>query len=158
VDETRFDAIAKTLGTQTTRRLTFSAFIGGALGFLGASDASGACDRDCGECHTCKKGRCKTKNGKKKCKKGKCEKRTDGTACSIPTGGTCENGSCRCLNGTTEIDGQCFGRCPLGQQRDPASAVCCIPSGTGPCTLGADPTCCKRFCENSPDPPFSICT
>jgi hypothetical protein len=150
VEETRFDAIAKALGTQTTRRLTVSTFLGGALGLLGAPSVSGACKKNCGECKTCKNG--------KRGKKAKCKAKADGVACSFPTGGTCENGSCRCLNGTTESNGQCFTRCPLGQQRDPASAVCCIPSGTGPCKLGEDHTCCKRFCENSPEPPYTICT
>jgi hypothetical protein len=161
VDETRFDDMAKALGRQTTRRLTVSAFLGGALGVLGVREteaASSGCGKDCGECKTCKRGTCKTKNGKKRCRRGKCESLADGAACSLPTSGTCQSGVCRCLNGTIESNGQCLGRCPLGQQRDPASAVCCIPSGTGPCKLGEDNTCCKRFCENSPEPPYSICT
>src|SRR5262249_39701560 len=147
VEETRFDAIAKALGAPATRRLTVIAVLGGALGFLTAPDASGACNPDCGQCKTCKKGTCKRRNGKKRGNKGKCETQPDGTACSIPTGGSCANGVCSCLSGTTLSNGQCLGLCPLGQMRDPASSVCCIPSGTGPCALGADGNCCKRFCQ-----------
>ena len=157
MDETRFDDMAKALGAQTTRRLTFRALLGGTLGVLGVAEVgdarSGGCGQDCGECKTCKKGTCKTKNGKKKCKKGKCENQTDGAACSIPTNGTCQDGVCTCLGGTTLSNGQCLATCPLGQQRDPASSVCCTPSGSGPCAGGtADTTCCSGFCY-----PYAVC-
>ena len=162
MDETRFDDLAKALGTQTTRRLTVSTLLGGTLGMLGLAQVgdarSGGCGQDCGPCKICKKGKCKNKNGKKRCKKGKCENQTEGTACSIPTSGTCQSGVCTCVNGTILTNGQCLAPCPLGQQRDPASSVCCQPSGAGPCTpLNNNSTCCSGFCQNTLTPPFSRC-
>ena len=142
MDETRFDDIAKALGMQTTRRLTISALLGGTLGILGftemTSAASGKCKQDCGECKTCKKGKCQTKNGKKTCKKGTCQSKAEGASCASPTGGTCQAGRCACPAGNVLCDGVCQagrrcacpegtefcggvcqGPCPLGQRRDP---------------------------------------
>lgn len=156
MDEARFDDIAKALSAQTTRRLTFRALLGGMLGVLGFAEAgetrSGACKPDCDECNTCKKGKCTKKNGKKRCEKGKCERKADGAACTIPTSGSCQNGVCTCLGGSVLTNGQCLTPCPLGQQRDPASSVCCIPNGAGPCKAGVDRTCCSGFCA-----PFLTC-
>lgn len=159
LEENRFDDMAKALGPLTTRRLTLGALLGGALSALGLGEAdaarSGKCKRNPGECETCQKGKCQNKNGKKTCRAGKIKPKANGTACSV---GTCQDGGCACPSGRALCGGVCQDPCPLGQQRDPSSCVCCKPSGTSPCTIGDNPTCCSGFCFFSTTPPFSLCT
>jgi hypothetical protein len=162
VDEHRFDDIIKALGAQMNRRLSFGAFLGGTLGVLGYSQMGAArsdgCKPDCGECHVCKKGPCKSKHGKKRCKPGRCEAKAVGAACSVPADGACQaDGVCSCPGGKELCKGTCYGLCPLGQQRDPSACVCCKSSGTGPCTVGNDANCCSGFCTNSNTPPYAVC-
>jgi hypothetical protein len=98
VENTRFDDIARALGSLTTRRQTFGALLGGALSTLGlaqpedvAAAKSGKCKPKCGECERCKRGDCNKKDGKTRCQKGKCKPKADETGCSV---GTCQGGRC----------------------------------------------------------------
>jgi hypothetical protein len=89
------DSLARSL-TQPRSRRGLTAALVGSLGLLGrvAPDVAAAgrgCKRPCGECGYCKKGRCRTKDGKKVCQRGRCKERPDGTPC---TGGSCFVGSC----------------------------------------------------------------
>ena len=124
MEDTRFDAIVKAVGSLTTRRLTIGALLGGALGRLGltgteAKMSSGKCKPKCGACERCQKGNCKRKNGKKRCHKGKCKS-------------TC---------GSTQVcqSGSCFPRSTC-----PATATTFCPIGSG--TACGSPAC---FCGQS---------
>ena len=54
MEDTRFHAMTKALGSLTTRRLTFGALLGGALGRLSVAETeaakTGKCKPQCGEC------------------------------------------------------------------------------------------------------------
>ena len=63
------DSLARSL-TQPWSRRGLTVALVGSLGLLGrvAPDAAGrGCTRPCAECGYCKKGRCRTKDGKKVC-------------------------------------------------------------------------------------------
>ena len=151
MDETRFDDIAKALGSLTTRRLTFAALLGGVLGGLGLSDAeakkSGKCKPACTACTTCKKGKCQKKNGKKRCKKGKCKPKANGTLCSV---GTCQNGTCSCLGlqQTCISAVECCANTTCGHPVGTQGDRCCQPGGT-PCPSGSGTTCCTGICDTA---------
>jgi hypothetical protein len=162
VDENRFDDLTKALGSPTNRRLTLSAFLGGALGVLGFTDAeaaeSGRCQPRCGECEQCNRGSCrKTRHRQKRCNPGNCQPLT-GPACGIPSGGTCQNGICACPSGQDLCGGVCRAFCPAGQMRVPSTCGCCRVAGVGPCNVGADVTCCSGRCAARTVAPFSACT
>jgi hypothetical protein len=98
MDAPRFDALARSLSTASSRRRALVAAFSGALSVLGLADPdvgkaakSGKCKRKPNECETCKKGKCEKKDGKKTCKRGKIKPKAFGTACS---GGSCQNGLC----------------------------------------------------------------
>ena len=157
VDAKRFDAIAKALIFETSRRRTLGGFLFGALGLLGLADRddaaakSGKCKPTCTACQTCKKGKCtKTKHGKR-CKKGKCQPNANanGTDC----GGAClecQSGTCAAKADTTACGAGGTSRCCSGQCReccaaDPTFTSCgslagcfCIltTEGTKHCHLG----------------------
>jgi len=152
VEDTRFDAIAKALGSVTTRRLTLGALLGGALARLGLTDAeaakSGKCKTKCGECEKCKKGKRRKKNGKKVYKKGKCQPKTNGTVC---TGGSCCGGVCRDLQSDEANCGTCGTVCTANQVCQAGSCFprsTCPAAGTGFCTFTpcGTPEC---FCAQS---------
>jgi hypothetical protein len=146
VEDTRFDAMAKALGSRNTRRLTLGALLSGALGALGVTGAeaakSGKCKRQPGECERCDKGKCERKHGKKTCKAGKITPKANGTVCS---GGTCQRASC--IGPTGLVVGPVgggggggggTGGCPVCQALQgttcvnaPAGTAC---NGTGKCT------------------------
>ena len=101
MEDTRFDDMAKMVGSQKTRRLTLGALLGRVLSALGLAEVEAARKRGCkpkpNECQTCKKGKCrKTNSGKKKCKRGKLLAKANGTACSF---GTCQSGTCVATGG-----------------------------------------------------------
>jgi hypothetical protein len=107
----RFDALARQLGQDGTRRRLLGLFGGTALGGLLAAgligDDAEAKKRKKKKKKSCKKkkcGECQT------CRKGKCLAKADGTAC---TGGTCEGGICRTVN-----------NCPPAQVCDLADTCC----------------------------------
>ena len=140
MDADRFDAIAKTLITHTSRRRTLGGLVGAALVAIRLTDPDEAsastsrkCKPKCGECRKCQKGDCKMKNGKKVCKKGKCKPQPNGTACSV---GTCQNGGCICpfvgLRGLCADAGACC-----------TSTTGTVCARTGGCRPDALPVCCK---------------
>jgi len=129
VNNSRFDALAKTLVVSTNRRRTLSALAVGALTTVGLTDPddalagnSGKCTEECGACEVCKKGECHRKeNGKRKCKKGKCKPRSIGTPCtSNNVTGTCQSDSRCCrVQGTA-----CTDACPATVTPPPATTSC----------------------------------
>jgi hypothetical protein len=149
VENTRFNDIAKALGSPTSRRLTLSALLGGTLARLGLADVeaakSGRCKPKCDACERCNKGKCRrTKSGKKRCKKGKCvlqpgaptcgpdQVRNEETCgCCKPPGGSCAptGETVDCCSGFCGFPGVCAGR----------------PSGRS-CTFGAQ--CQSGACNN----------
>lgn len=136
MENTRFDAMAKTLGSLTTRRLTLGALLGGALGRLGLADAnarkSGKCKPRCAECEKCDKGSCRRKNGKKRCHKGKCKPKPAGTPCTTFAGGACQNGTCLNLQADEANCGSLGTACEPTQV---CQAGSCFPKSTCPATL-----------------------
>jgi hypothetical protein len=156
VDDTRFDAMAKVLGSQqANRRLLVGVLLAGALGRLGRTEAegrrsSGKCKPKCGECEKCDKGKCEKKHGKKHCKKGKCKAKAAGTTCTVSTGesGSCQGRICvaisivvpvgavgiNCTGGTTNCGGAC-----VNTTTDEANCGSCGNAcpGTQVCQAGA---------------------
>ena len=162
MDESRFDAIVRSLGTLATRRLTLGALVAATLGVRGLDEAeaatSGKCDPKCGPCATCNKGKCKKKNGKKKCKKGKCEPKTDGIACTLSTGnGTCQAGKC-CLGleQTCTSGDQCCSNTLCGHVVSSTADRCCLP-GLTPCSPATQSQCCTGICGAHPDTGQNVC-
>ena len=163
MDENRFDDMAKTLGAQTTRRLTAGALLAGALGVLGVAETeaarSGKCKPKCGECERCNRGSCRrNRRGRKRCNKGNCQSLANGGACPVTSGGICQNGVCVCPAGQEACGGLCRNLCVLGETRISSTCVCCKATGSGPCTIGADAICCSGTCVASGVPPFTACT
>jgi hypothetical protein len=137
MDADRFDAMARALLSETSRRRTLGSLLGGTLAALGLTHShetrarSRRCKPECGECETCKKGECKRKNGQKVCKKGKCRPKADGTACS--GGRVCQAGTCGCASGREFCGlscGCCVPNAPVSgalpsRHRCSASSECC---------------------------------
>jgi hypothetical protein len=123
MDSNRFDAIAKSLITEMSRRRTLGGLVGGTLGVLGLGGAdeiqsakSGKCKQTCGLCEDCAKGKCrKKKSGKKVCKAGQCQPRRD------------------------------LEDCPAGQVRNPLTCGCCQTNGQI-CTATDNNNCCSEGC------------
>lgn len=173
MDDTRFDNVAKALGSLATRRLTLAALVGGVFGPYDVVETeaakSGKCKREPGECEVCQKGKCKKKNGKKKCKAGKIIPKANGTACTDPSGNaTCQNGVCTCPSPLTNCSGSCRPtqadptNCGTCGNVCPATTICvasrcCKLPGTPGCTPGADPTCCSGACVPVGNPPVFRC-
>ena len=159
MDDIQFDALTRAIGVQITRRLTVSALLGGALGLRDAGESQGkrkgkrtsrTCKPVCPECTTCTQSTCTKKNGKKRCKKRTCQPKQEGTPCSVPTGGTCENGVCACPEHLSNVGGACG--CPAGLTN--CAGVCTTletdAANCGACgtTCGAARTCCSGVCRN----------
>ena len=140
MEDTRFDDMAKALGSRTSRRLTLSALLGGAIGRLGLDEAeaakSGKCKPKCDECEKCDKGKCDKKNGKKKCKKGKCKPKAAGTPCTLATGsgGACCNGTCVNIKTDKSNCGACGTRCTDVSSNQVCQEGSCFPTSTCPAT------------------------
>src|SRR4051812_4796745 len=119
MDQHRFDALSKVVGSWTSRRSALTLFAGLGLGSLIPQETkaanSGKCKPDCPECQSCNKGKCKKKNGHKKCKKGKCEPLTNGTVCTSVSGGTCCNGTCVDIQSDESNCGACGTVCGTNQ-------------------------------------------
>jgi hypothetical protein len=139
MDQHRFDALAKLVGSGATRRGALALLAGLGLGSLSPTGTeaakSGKCKPACTECQTCNTGKCRRKNGKKRCKKGTCEPLPNGTACASPngaTGATCQNGTCTCPT-------LCNGTC-VDTQSDEANC------GTCGKVCGTNQVCQRGFC------------
>jgi hypothetical protein len=138
MDAGRFDSLARSFSSTSSRRLTLGALLGGSLGFLGLADVpakrkSGKCKPTCTECNSCKKGKCRRKNGRKRCKKGTCQPKAAGTACTLATGGggTCCDGVCRDLQSDENACGACGTRCRPNRV---CQAGSCFATGACPAT------------------------
>ena len=135
MDGKRFDAFAKGVFSQITRRRAVGSLAGGTLVTLGLADPEAAytakskkCKGGCGLCEKCDKGSCKrNNNGKKACKAGKC-KTTTGATCTSTEGGLTFSATCQ------------------------SDSRCCLPTGS-PCALLCPnpalpcPACCNAFCR-----------
>src|SRR5688500_5140324 len=145
MDASRFDALTRSLSAAGTRRHALLTALGGALGAFGLAEVraakSGKCKPKCGECEKCKKGTCNKKNGKKRCKKGKCQPKAAGTPCTLPSGGTCEQGTCACTGGSANCGAVC--------RQVKSDAVNCGACGTV-CTA-------NHVCQAGSCFPSSIC-
>jgi hypothetical protein len=163
MDANRFDAIAKAIVAESSRRRTLAGLLGGALAALGlaapeSADAArtGNCKPECGECQVCKKGKCRrTKSGRKRCKKGRCEPVENETQCIAPINGFCIDGACVCPENLEECNGLCLPICaPNVQARNPNTCVCCFVNNL-PCVNDSpeggrvpqvNANCCSNVC------------
>lgn len=157
----RFDDVARTLGTTTSRRRTLAALLGGALGLHGLADAPAKKGGKKPWCH-CPDGNpdnCVTlklnKKARKKHKKnhpldraGECQ--TPEPTC--PPELTICNGNCKDLQTDENNCGACSNPCGVAQ-------TCCDgvcknlntdESNCGTCgnVCGAGQTCCSGVCKN----------
>lgn len=150
MDGSRFDAVVRSLGTDTRRSVLRSALralaptaLVALLADPEATEAAknGRCKPACATCQQCKKGKCKkTNNGKKTCKKGRCRPAPVGTPCEAFA---ITEGACCAPDAGALFDGCCF-----------EEFVCCPnSSGGGCCPSLAD--CCSvdDDCEN----PLATC-
>ena len=153
MDGKQFDDLAKALGSGTTRRLTLGALVGGALGALGLAETAAkkkkkkkkGCKPACTDCQSCKK----------KKKKGVCQPLANGTACTSLSGGaTCQNGTCTCPTGQTNVIGTCT--CPAGLTK---CGTACVDTQTDESNCGACGTVCgtNQVCQRGTCFPKSIC-
>jgi hypothetical protein len=163
MDAKRFDAVTKSLISETNRRQALSGLLAGGLRLFAPTESdeavakTGKCKPKCGECHTCKGGRCKKSNrGKKRCKHGTCQPKPAGTPCAAPTGGaTCQQGVCTCpgsatacggvcqdLTSDTNNCGSCGMNCPTGQ-------TCCNGTCVDLATNGANCGACGHACATN---------
>ena len=135
MDAARFDSLTRSLFAARSRRQTLGIVLGGAVVALGvthADDATagGKCKPTCDECETCDKGKCKKKNGKKVCKKGTCKPKVAGSPCTVPSGGSCQNGACACTGGLITCGGVCTdhlndeGHCGACNRACPQGRIC----------------------------------
>jgi len=154
MDANQFDAIARALVVQASRRRTLALVFGGALGLLGWAEIEASksrkCKPACNECQYCQKGTCTKKNGKKTCKAGKCKPQGEGNSCTAPTGGTCKSGVCTCPAALNNCDGAC-----RNLKTDNANCGTCgqVCTGTDFCLEGV---CFPR--DLCPANPGRICT
>src|SRR5688500_16719112 len=137
MDDSRFDALVRSLTRSRSRRRALVALSGG-LGLRGLTppeDAgaakSGKCKPKCGECEKCKKGDCDKKDGKKVCKKGKCKPKAAGTPCTAFARGACQNGTCVNLAADATNCGSVGTACGPSQV---CQAGSCFPRSTCPAT------------------------
>jgi hypothetical protein len=136
VDGKRFDAIARGVFSQVTRRRTLGGLAGGALVTLGLARPEDAytaksrkCKGGCDLCERCDKGSCRRNNkGRKVCTPGNCEP-TPGEICTTTEGGLTFTATCQADN------------------------RCCLPTGSPCVTLCPNPSlpcpaCCNTFCRS----------
>ena len=180
MDDTRFDDIAKALGSVKSRRLAIGALLGGGLSALGTAESEAK-----------KKNNDNDKDKKKKCKKkaGPCEKcnnkgrkkdKANGSSCTPPGGGSgqCANGACiaqsppvppappspvcvtqgnPCVQGGTGTAACCAGTvCGRAFGATAGSFNCC--SGPGSlCNASTASQCCSQGCNTNTNPPTCAC-
>ena len=142
MDDSRFDALARSLTTAGSRRRALGGLLAGTLGVLGRHDGDESAAHDL-------KAKCKKKSGgaKKKClKKAKKHAAEHAAATSLgplPPGPTCTDGSKNGSESDVDCGGSCP-RCPTGQgcatRNDCDSAFC---SG-GTCVACTQSTDCPK--------------
>jgi hypothetical protein len=145
----RFDAIARRLGQDGTRRRLLGLFGGTALGGLMATTfgpegeatrkkkkKKKSCKKKkCGECQVCQKGKCKPKPDDTPCSDGTCE----GGVCigisNCPSDQVCEEAGICCTPGIVCGGGACY--CDNGE-----FPVCSCPAGDQVCQGTQTDSCC----------------
>jgi hypothetical protein len=154
MDVQRFDAIARQLCQDSSRRRLLGLFGGTALGGLMAAtlglgaEVEGKKKKKKKSCKKKKCGECRV------CQKGKCKAAPDGTACST---GVCLSGVCGCspedvcelaetccTEGIECITDVCF----CGELQD---VICSCPASDEYCEGGAGAQCCLSGDECSPN-------
>ena len=140
MDGSSFDALTCTLTAAGSRRRALTGLVSSTLGLaLGASSIAEVVAKKKKPCPPCKKR-----------KQGKCKKAPDGTACS---GGTCQNGQCRC---TPTCDRKICGSDGCGGSCGTCVAPETCQNGECRCTRSCAPTdaCgpdgCGSFCGTCP--------
>jgi hypothetical protein len=143
MDDSRFDSLARSLGTAGSRRRALGGLLAGTLGLLGSRTEHAAAKKK--PCPPCKKR-----------KQGKCKKKLpEGTGCtdSSGRGGTCQGGSCVAAVAPPPPD-PCAGQppgapCPPCDRRgttclpgnsrsDACCSGTCLGTNTGPGVCGDD--------------------
>jgi hypothetical protein len=174
MESSRFDDLAKTLATATSRRQALKAIAATTLGsFLGLSGIGNVFAKPCTpngkHCNSntvCCSGFCDSATRKCACPPGTCS-----SACPCPSGQTCVNGQCTCPSGCLALaNGTCAQICTgvpdsctcggssgsvcAGDSSSPTGGVC-SPNGavnTGTCT--SDANCPPGyFCNTNFGPP-----
>jgi hypothetical protein len=163
MDDRKFDNFVRSLSSRGSRRGLLAGFVSSLLAALAVApndeDAAARnrrrrCQRRCGTCKRCRRGRCRPK--------------PDGTTCG--SGKTCQRGRCVCLAGTTDCGGVCVNtatdprNCGTCGKRCQINAVCMAgicDCARGSCTGGGpDATCCATgpicSCVTGPPPPQFI--
>jgi hypothetical protein len=125
MDARRFDALARLIGSRTSRRVAVGLAATGLVAVTGPDVAAARCSKTkpCPECYRCKKHKCK---------------RDDGVSCT--GGGTCRGGACVCASGQfqcTEVALCC------DQER------ACLADSCGACPASPDP------CSSGPECGFT---
>ena len=156
MDTDRFDAIARFIGSRTTRRMAVGL---AAMGLLSSAvpDATAArcsATRPCPACKRCKRHRCRP------------DAMQDGAPC---TGGTCQDGTCVCTDPNTHrcpgtgVCGECCGagECPAGEfcqsvQGGPFLCYCDLITSVE-CQQVCIPKSCATSCAKSCTGPSADC-
>jgi hypothetical protein len=141
MNDDRFDAITRFIGSRASRRLVAGLAATGLLSVAVPEAAARGCSaaRPCPACKRCKRHRCKPDRSK------------NGTAC---LGGICHDGKCRCTDPRTHrcpgtgVCGECcaIGDCPEGEfcQNELGGPFLCYCGFT---TVDCQQVCIPRSCE-----------
>jgi hypothetical protein len=133
MDEDRFDALSRIIGTPGSRRRAVATALGGVLILLGLADPDDAPARKkCPSCKRRKHGRCK-------------KKKPDGAVCP---GGKCEGGRCVVVP-PPPCQGKADGTSCGGIQQC-SGGVCATPPGCRNLICLSPIQCCSGFCNPSP--------
>jgi hypothetical protein len=143
MDESRIDALARTLVAPASRRRTLGGVLLGALATLGLAQPddvwagkTGQCKKDCGSCGRCQKGTCShNHNGKRRCKNGKCIARAIGAPCTNTNVTPSVTGTCQADKRCCRVTGTfCTDACPVGTNTVPFSCSSCCSGQCNPTT------------------------
>ena len=182
MDGSRFDSLARTLGTAGSRRRALGGVLAGAFGILGSRAEEAAAKKKCPPCKKRKQGKCKKtlpdgtacENGGK-CQGGRCAAAVSppclarcgtntcgpdgcGGSCGACSGGTCLAGTCDCPVGQELCRGACVTVCASGEVRNPIGCGCCQTTnqlcGAARDFPAPDNNCCSGFCKAGPGAGF----
>ena len=172
MDANRFDVLSRSFFASPSRRTALRLLIGSALGtVIGHRGEESAAHN---ALKTCRK---KSGKQKKKClKKARAHNATHrsdgpqtapppacvpdctgktcgddgcGGTCGPCTDGTCTDGTCTCAGGMEVCQSRCVSPCSgTNQERNPATCDCCERRGSFCDSVGDDPACCSRICED----------